>query len=198
MLDRYIVEVVEKYDLCPWSRPARLAGEVGIDVVWGTPTLDMWATAADLLLASGVRVAMVVAPELACTPGELRTIRDEVSARVKNVGVAHFHPDAPLDLATPPRLVPFLRRSPDPLLQLVPLALLDSLRTGTQVVSESALQAQMLAGTADPPRDDVGDVIADANHARVSREAATIQAVLDDIRADRERSYARVKISTSR
>ena len=199
MLDRYIVEIVEEYDLCPWSRSARLGGEVAIDILWGTPTIDMWASAAETLLAkTGVRVAMVVAPELPCTSGELRTIRDEVSARVKNVGVAHFHPDAPLELATPPRLVPFLRRSPDPLLQLVPLALLDSLRTGTQVVTETELQAKMLAGTAVIPRDDVGDLIAEANHARVSRDAVAIQATLDDIRADRERSYARVKISTSR
>jgi len=198
LLDRYIVEVVEEYDLCPWSRSARLGGEVGIDIVWGTPTIDMWASAAETLLANGVRVAMVVAPELPCTSGELRTIRDEVSARVKNVGVAHFHPEAPLELATPPRLVPFLRRSPDPLLQFVPLALLDSLRTGTQVVTETELQAQMLAGTAVIPRDDVGDLIAEANHARVSRDAVAIQATLEDIRADRERSYARVKISTSR
>ena len=198
MLDRYIVEVVEEYDLCPWSRSARLGGEVGIDIVWGTPTIDMWASAAETLLANGVRVAMVVAPELPCTSGELRTIRDEVSGRLKNVGVAHFHPDAPLELATPPRLVPFLRRSPDPLLQFVPLALLDSLRTGTQVVTETELQAQMLAGTAVIPRDDVGDLIAEANHARVSRDAVAIQATLEDIRADRERSYARVKISTSR
>jgi hypothetical protein len=198
LLDRYIVEVVEAYDLCPWSRSARLGGEVGIDVLWGTPTLDMWATCADALLATGVRVAMVVAPELACTSSELRAIRDDVSSRVKNVGVAHFHPDAPLELASPPRLVPFLRRSPDPLLQLVPLELLDSLRTGTQVVSESTLQAQMLAGTAPVPRDDVGDLIAVANHTRVTRDAVAIQATLEDIRADRERSYARVKISTSR
>jgi hypothetical protein len=84
------------------------------------------------------------------------------------------------------------------LLQFVPLALLDSLRTGTQVVTETELQAQMLAGTAVIPRDDVGDLIAEANHARVSRDAVAIQATLEDIRADRERSYARVKISTSR
>ena len=197
MLDRYIVEIVETYDLCPWSRSAREGGEVGVDVLWGTPTIDMWVAAAERLLAvKTTRVAMVVAPESPCTSEELRVVRDEVSARVKEVGVAHFHPDAPLDLASAPRLVPFLRRSPDPLLQLVPLAILDSIRGGTTV--SNLTLAEMLSTTMPPVKADVADMIADTNHARVSRDAAAIQATLADIRADRERSYAHAKISTSR
>ena len=63
LLDRYIVEVVEAYDFCPWAKAARTGGEIAVEVLWGTPTLDHWATAAERLLAlPETRVAMVVAP----------------------------------------------------------------------------------------------------------------------------------------
>jgi hypothetical protein len=200
LLDRYVVEIVETYELCPWAKPARVGGELAVAVLWGTPGLEAWVDAAEGLLAQpATRVAMVVAPELAASPGELRAIRDRVAARVPTAGVADFHPDAALDLASPPRLVPALRRSPDPLLQLVPLALLDSVRAPPPAVDRSE-QAQMLGGRASAPRGDVADRIAVTNHERIARDAAAFTAVLDDIAADRRRSYARVgiAINTSR
>jgi len=198
ILDRYLVEVVEAYDLCPWARSARLGGEVSAAIVWGTPSHAAWCEAAAAALAvPEARVAMIVAPELAVTPAELRAVRDAVAAHVPTAGVAHFHPDAALDLATPPRLVPFVRRSPDPLLQLVPLALLDSVRTPPPKL-DRARQAQMLLGTAPPVRVDIADRIAAANHATVAAQQAAITALLDDIAADRRAAYARVGISASR
>jgi len=90
--------------------------------------------------------------------------------------------------------VPFLRRSPDPLLQLVPLELLDRVRTHTTVVDVHD-QAQMLGGFAELQRPDIADSIAETNHARVTADVAAITAALDDIAADRRRSYARVRIA---
>jgi hypothetical protein len=195
LLDRYIVEIVETYDFCPWAKAARTGGEVAVEVLWGTPTLEAWIAAGRRLLAQPeARVAMIVAPELAATPAELRAVRDQVAAQIKSAGIAEFHPDAPLDLASPARLVPYLRRSPDPLLQLVPLELLDNVRAYPAVVDLTD-QAQMLRGLAEPTRVDVADALADTNHARVAADAAAIAATLDDIAADRRRSYARVGIA---
>ena len=195
ILDRYLVEVVEAYDLCPWARAARLAGEVTVEIVWGSPVLDAWVTAAEAALARpATRVAMVVAPELAIDREGLRTIRDAVAARIPAAGVAHFHPDAPLDLASPARLVPFVRRAPDPLLQLVPLALLASVRGASPAVLR-AEQAQILGGFAASPREDVAERIAAANHATVARAHAAIAATLDAIAADRRAAYARAGIT---
>lgn len=198
IFDRYLVEIVEAYGLCPWARPARLGGEVAVEVLWGEPTADAWAAAGEALLSRPeTRVAMVVAPESAVTPGELRAARDHVGSRLKHAGIAHFHPDAELDLATPARLVPFLRRSPDPLLQLVPFALLESVRAEPPTV-DRLLQAQMLGGQAASLRGDVADRIAEDNHARVTSETAAIVACLDDIARDRRESYARAGIRSSR
>jgi hypothetical protein len=195
LLDRYIVEIVETYDFCPWAKASRTGGEVSVEVLWGTPSVDDFTAAGNRLLAlPTTRVAMIVAPELGATPSELRAIRDRVAARIPSAGIAEFHPDAELDLASPARLVPYLRRSPDPLLQLVPLELLDRVRAYPAVV-DLMDQAQMLRGLAEPTRADVADTLADTNHARVGADATAIAATLDDIAADRRRSYARVGIA---
>jgi hypothetical protein len=137
---------------------------------------------------------MVVAPEW---QGGLRALRDRVATRIPTAGVADFHPDAELDLATPARLVPYLRRSPDPLLQLVPHALLDSVRAAPPPAA-IADQARMLVGGLAPPREQLVDRIAMANHARITADAGAIAARLADISADRVRSYMRVGINASR
>jgi hypothetical protein len=198
ILDRYIVEVVEAYDLCPWARAARTGGELSVEILWGEPDEAAWIAAAEALLARRqTRVAMVVAPETARTPAQLRALRDRVVTRIPTAGVADFHPEAALDLASPARLVPFLRRSPDPLLQLVPLALLDSVR-GAPPTVDRVTQAQMLGGIAATPRGDVADRIAAVNHATVMAHAARIAHALDEIAADRDARYARAGISTCR
>jgi hypothetical protein len=190
-----MVEIVEAYGLCPWAKSARLGGEVAVEVLWGTPSVEMWVAAAEELLArSETRVAMVVAPELAASPRELRSVRDEVGARISWAGVAHLHPDSPLDAATAPRIVPYLRRSPDPLLQLVPLSLLDSVRGAATEITR-AEQLKMLGNKAPAHRGDVADQIAVDNHSRVVGAADDVAAILADIAADRRRAYAAAGIT---
>jgi hypothetical protein len=159
--------------------------------------LDRYIEEIVLPPASGTRVAMVVAPELAVTPAELREIRGEVATRVTIAGVAEFHPDASLDATTPARLVPYLRRSPDPMLQLVPHAILASVRT-PQPRYATLDQLKALNDLAAAPKQDIGDRIAATNHARVAADGAAIEAKLVEIFADRDASYARVGISRSR
>jgi hypothetical protein len=190
ILDRYVVEVVVGYELCPWARSAHDNGEIGVELIEGEPSLDAWVEACERALANPqTRVAMIVAPELAIELAAFRDVRDRVAARLPAIGIAEFHPAARLDLATPARLVPFLRRSPDPLLQCVPLSLLDHVRASP--LPDRAQQAQILRGIASPPRD-VATQLAANNHATVTRDHAAIEAVLDDIARDRRDSYARV------
>ena len=194
LLERYLVEVVERYDLCPWARGARLKGEVGFDVLWGTPDLATWVAAANAQLARGASVVMIVAPELGLDRIDMHGVRNDVSNAITSVGVAEFHPDAELDLVSPARLVPFTRRSPDPMLQLVPLSVLDSVRNASPPI-DRAQQLQILGGKAPPPKRDAADRIASANHATVTSAAAELTATLADIAADRARSYAAVGIA---
>ena len=138
---------------------------------------------------------MVVAPEIEAGPGELRVIRTRVNARLTTMGIAEFHPDGLVDAATPARFVPALRRSPDPLLQLVPLSLMESVR-GVPPIIDVMEQAQLLASGKMPPlRGDVADDIAEVNHVRVVAERVPFEATLAAIAEDRRASYARVGIT---
>jgi hypothetical protein len=188
ILDRYLVEVVEAYDLCPWARSARLAGEIAVAILGGTPTDAAWNAACHRALAQpGARVAMVVAPDLSIDRAAFSELRDRVAARIPHAGIAEFHPDAPLDLASPARLVPFIRRSPDPMLQLVSLEILRTVRAPP--VASLAEQAQILTGNA-KPTEDLAARIARVNHATVSQHAARIAEILDDIARDRATAYS--------
>jgi hypothetical protein len=191
LFDRYLVEVVEEYGLCPWARPARLNGELAVKILFGEPEIAQWIESSKELLARpGVLVAMVIAPEMR---GPLRPIREQITVAVPGAGVADFYPEAPLDMTTPARLVPYLRRAPDPFLQLVPLALLQAVRAAPPV-ADRALQVEMLGGRAQPLRGDLADTIAAANHARVSIDPAAFSARLASLAADRARSYPRAGI----
>jgi hypothetical protein len=198
ILARYLVEVVERYELCPWARATRQHGELAIGILWGAPSLDAWVAEAERLLAAdATRVAMVIAPELTIARAAFSALRDRVAARIPAAGVAEFHPIAALDRTTPARLVPFLRRSPDPLLQLVPLAQLDAVRAVPPAPALAA-QAAMLGGHGAPPRAALATRIATDNHATVAHAHAEIAAVLDAIAADRAASYARAGITACR
>jgi hypothetical protein len=188
ILQRYIVEVVERFDLCPWAASARLNDEVSIEVVGGEPTVEQWVAAIDRAFAKPTaRVAMIVAPDLVIEPRAFHDVRERVVTQRKAYGIAEFHPNVALDLTTPARLVPFLRRSPDPLLQCVPLSLLGNVRS-TKQVADLFDQAQILRGII-PPVKDVGADIEATNHATVSAQHAEIVAVLDDIARDRASAY---------
>ena len=91
----------------------------------------------------------------------------------------------------------FLRRSPDPLLQLVPLALIDAVRAAPAPAG-LAEQGAMLGGFAAVPRREITAQIAAANRATVAATHAAITATLDAIAVDRTAAYARVGISQPR
>lgn len=201
LLDRYLVEIVEANDFCPWAKAARRNGEIGRAVLFGEPTIEAWTTAASALLADPeVRVAMVVAPEFPGSLADLRDVRSILAAKLTNAGIAEFHPDADLDLGSPGRLVRFVRRSPDPMIQLVPIAILDSVRTGDRRVIDRHELAAVLSGAPLAVEVDIGETIAAANFATVGRDPGAVTATLDAIAADRRAAYARVgiDISTSR
>jgi hypothetical protein len=195
VLDRYLVEIVEHYDLCPWARTSRTGGELAVEILWGTPTVEAWVAASERAFASSaIRVAMLVAPELEITRHALHDVRDRVAKRADALGIAEFHPSATYDGQTPARLVPFLRRAPDPLLQCVPLALLDQVRGPPLTVERSAQIAMLVrAGGVHAVKPPIADRIATANHARVSQHE--FEAKLTAITDDRKASYARLGIA---
>jgi hypothetical protein len=173
---RYVEEVVIGWDLCPWAARAWLDGQV-VQRVFTDDGLDDVAPAGafidELLANPHAAIGLAIFPLATCTVGAWERFAERVRRTHADYPflAAAFHPDyrapdAPLDAA---RLVPFIRRTPDPTLQLVRASLVDRLR---------------------------GEISADvarANFANVTtRGPGKLDALLADIRRDRDASYARL------
>ncbi|HWE22958.1 MAG TPA: DUF1415 family protein [Myxococcales bacterium] len=131
--DRYLREFVEALDLCPFARKCRETGRLARRVLRGShPTEATLAAVTELERTSEdqVEVALLIFPEFDGGVSVFGEFRDEVRAAVRLFYCVAFHPDLPMDLSDANRAVSFLRRSPDPTLQLVRIATLERVRSG--------------------------------------------------------------------
>ena len=166
--DRYLREFVEALELCPFARKCREAGRLNRRVFRGDrPTEATLAAIRDLELTTEdqVEVALFLYPEFTAGLRSFEEFRDEVRASLRLFYCVAFHPDLPMDLSDANRAVSFLRRSPDPTLQLVRIATLERVRSGrpagtfyldTTKISPSELNALQ-------PSVSISDQIAEAN-----------------------------------
>lgn len=201
---RYATEVVEGLGLCPWAEHARRAGHVVERVLLlSTPDVQpAMDVVAELAGRPEVEILLVIFPLLELDRrrfehfvAELR----EADAKRHELGsipfvMAAFHPDAEAELSDPERLIPFLRRSPDPTIQLVRRSVLERVRRrapeGTGFVDLRQLDPRELA--AEEPLG-LRERIARDNLETVQRMGvARVEELLADIRRDRGRSYARL------
>ena len=180
--DRYLNEVVLGFGLCPWAERAIADGEVRRGVVLAeAPALDAALGFIDELVSAGpaAAVGMLIFPRAALASAAFDRFTEEVRRadreRCRAQGrqdfvMAAFHPEGADSFTTPYQLVSFLRRTPDPMIQLVRAPLLDRLRA---------------------PRPSLSEDVAEQNFATVNaRGAAALDAILRDIRRDRDQSYA--------
>jgi hypothetical protein len=202
---RYAVEVVEPLGLCPWARRARLEGHVTHRVVLDeTPTpQDVLPELDDVARNPDIHVALLLFPRITLDAREFRRFASslhQVDAARHPPGqtplfMADFHPCAPLDASSASRLVAFIRRTPDPTIQLVRSDILDAVRKndpgGTVFVAPAALASGAWPAQPAPP---LHQRIAEANLATLQHHGfEQMSALLDDIRRDRDRSYARLE-----
>jgi hypothetical protein len=206
---RYAIEVVEAFGFCPWASAARTGGRVRTQIVFGTDC-DPMAVAQQVLALeddAGADIGLLVFPELTLGRVAFQRFGARVRAayeppgsrRAHGFALADFHPDAEAELDAPERLVPFIRRSPDPTLQLIRYSALDAARLGSpgsRFMDPSALAA--LERGALPPRvEPVHERLARANLETVQRlGVAHVTAVIEDILRDRDASYAECAVPT--
>jgi hypothetical protein len=201
LLDRYLVEVVERWDLCPWASPARRRGEVRVEVLVapGAAAPDVGPAVERIAHDPDAALGMVVLAASSIDPAALRRVRD--AAVRPEVAIADFHPTGGGDLASPARLVPVLRRSPDPMLQVVRWSVLDAARRSAPPPTRGE-QARLLAelGPATPRPASVADAVAAANHRAVAVAGlGALLEVLADLARDRAAAYAAAGVTgTSR
>jgi hypothetical protein len=187
---RYINEVVLAWNLCPWAEKAFASGQVRQRVLLAAqpapedalPFLD--ACDAEPEVAIGLLIFPRLAMRAPAFDAFAERVRRADHARRPDAAtsppapsflVAAFHPEPAAEtFATPPQLVAYVRRTPDPTLQLV--------RTSV-----------LRRATGEGPR--VSDDVTRRNFETVSaRGAAALEAVLRDLRRDRDESYARLQV----
>lgn len=197
---RYAVEVVEHFGFCPWAGAARAEGRVRIDVVPGAPGVSDVLTRVDALEGeAGVDIGILIFPELALErvafqhfAAEVRRADAERKPRGETVvAMADFHPDANPDLGAPERLVAFVRRTPDPVIQVVRRSALAAVRLTEDAGTRFVEPGRFLAPAGTPIAEPVSERVARANLRTVERAGVdVVRDVLDDIARDRDRSYA--------
>lgn len=200
---RYVVEFVEAYNLCPWAERARLDGHVAqrvcldADLSLEGPLAIVDEVAKD----PSIEVGLLIFPRLDVDRREFERfvgrLRTEDAARAGLGGpalaMAAFHPVAEPATDSPYRLVPFIRRSPDPTIQLVRRSVLDAIRRpgdhGTDYVDPTKVDIlEFLTKKRRPP---LHERVAQANlETLVELGLDRARAVLDAIVEDRDRSYA--------
>lgn len=207
---RYMVEVVEAFGLCPWAKEARAQGRINVHVTLLTaPDPSVLLAEVDRCMqASETEIGMLLCPLLAVTPKQLRHLTAEIRAAdeqrrpraEQHIAIADFHPIAALDLTTPERLVPFLRRAPDPMLQIIRTDVLARVRGsrehGTSYFDPAMLNALGSLDQLSAPPPSLAARVARAN-ARTLEQVGVdaLEAVLKDIREDRNRAYAELGLS---
>ena len=202
---RYLDEVVEAFALCPWALRARLDGQV-LERVFVHESPENFAESLDALAELAgrevIEVGLFVYPRLRLSRLDfehfvrrLRTL-DEERYPVGEVplAMAVFHPDAQPDLDDAERLIPYLRRSPYPTIQVVRCTALDRVRggsdEGTAYLDLSLITSLDVHQPVSPP---LRERIARANLATVKRVGKdTVEAALRDILRDRDETEARL------
>jgi hypothetical protein len=198
---RYQTEIVEALKLCPWAERARLEGRVREEVVLETKLdAEPVLAAIDALSRDGtVQIGLLLFPRLRIGLEAFERFVSELvtkDAERRELGtapfaLAAFHPDARADLSDPERAIPFLRRTPDPTIQLVRYEALESVREGfnegTQFIDVKALM------TLDWTREDtlpLRERIARANLRTVAKLGVEdIEQRYADIFRDRDATY---------
>lgn len=164
------------WNLCPWAAKAWEGGEVRSQVFLETaPEISTVSTFVDELTGmEEIAIGLAIFPRAAITV----TAWERFAERVRRAGgpflIAAFHPAyrTPLEIpSSAGELVTFLRRTPDPTLQLVRANRVEDLSRGRDLSTE----------------------IARDNFARVNaRGVSALEAVLADICRDRAATYARL------
>jgi hypothetical protein len=164
--DRYLLEFVESLNLCPYAKTCRETGKLHREVLALTeplvPEVLERIRAIEARPPDSIEVALLLMPNLFIEPKPLErfvvSVRNayEAGRDYKNpvpFFMVAFHPDLPQDLLNADRAVTFIRRSPDPTIQLVRASVLDLARQRardgrelSRVIAEAGLEAIRAAG----------------------------------------------------
>ena len=190
--ERYHRELIERFSVCPWAKAARLEGRTRTHVVTETscsaaelaPLVGAWA--AD----ERVDVAFVIVPRFSSGCDAFAEWVSSLAEQTNEVFLsAPFHPAAPDEAGS----VQFLRQTPDPTAQLVRRSRLEEIRAQDPPHYKDIFELDLQNLEATKPASSVAASVHAYNQRTLEREGRSqLKEILDDIRSDRNRTYARL------
>lgn len=199
---RYQREIVEALNLCPWAERARLNGQVTERVILqaGSELQRSLETIAELSREPELEIALLIYPRLELGLAEFERFVAELRVQDERqwplgavpFAAATFHPEARKQSDAPERLIPYLRRSPDPTIQLVRRSVLDRMRQGpAEGTHYIDLNNFSLENLAKPEHRPLREKIAAHNAETLGRLGFEhFDALIAEIIRDRNESYA--------
>ncbi len=198
---RYAVEIVEALSFCPYAERCRVDGRTREVAITAPIPSDAEVLGALESVADDERIeiGLLLFPRMDVPPSKMhRWVEHLRKAHASRRGGAPilalegFHPDAVADTSSPDRLTPFVRRTPDPTIQLTRLSVLDRVRRGTPQGTAFFDPSTMdLAALLDEgPRPALHERIAERNHETVLRLGADeVARRVEDILRERDERY---------
>jgi len=194
--DRYLRDFVERLRLCPYAQRCRESGKLQRRVLWHRAEALPAIRELEALPEPEVEVALLIFPgEPASGEDSARAFTAFCAELRERMFAAHggdapfycvaFHPDLPRDLLDASRAVHFIRRSPDPTLQLVRASVLREVRAGNEggsrYVDPGQLSLEQAMALVSPVS--LADRIARTNLTTLHREGPDrVEALLESLR----------------
>lgn len=173
--ERYLREFVEALRICPYAKQCRETGKLHRRVLSAADEALPAMREIEALPAESVEVALLIFPS--APAGSEQSARDFESfcaalrPHLTAFYCVAFHPDLPRDLLDAHRAVQFIRRSPDPTIQMVRASVLSAVRGandgGTRVLDAASMTLEQLMAIHSPLS--LADRIAEANLATLRR-----------------------------
>ena len=190
--ERYHRELIERFSVCPWAKPARADGRTRVHVVVDAscspqelmPVLAQWAGDAS------IDVAFLIAPLFMGDADAFAHWAESIGEQHREAFLtAPFYPSAPDSAGA----IHFLRQTPDPTVQLVRRTRLEEIRAQDPPHYTDIFDLDLRELEADKaPRTVAASVLAHNERMLAHEGRAEIRVILDDIREDRERTYAKL------
>lgn len=191
---RYATEIVEAFTFCPWAARARKEGQTRVEILFETDfgpaaLANVMAAVRAMESRDEIDIGLLVFPRLRIARtlfesfvSEARLADDARATPARPAFMmAAFHPDAPARVDTAMHTTRFVRRTPDPTLQLVRVRALAAVGADGDAAHEAS---------SDPP---MHVRVGAANRATIDRVGLEeIDAILRSIKRDRDESYARL------
>lgn len=182
--DRYVREVIEHFNVCPFARGARVSGRAIRDVLLLDSCDEEAVVDAIERHERGpatVEIVQLILPRVKVAPRAFEEFVSRVrTARALREGtapfaLAGFHPEFGLNLKNADTAVAFFRRAPDPMIQLVRLTVIDALTRDALTPAE--MVERYLRGEPPPPLP-INQRITHDNYALLQRDGTEVIAAL--------------------